>query len=481
MLRYLPLPPHPVVRKKDGGSIAPFLVPAAALIVLAPWVFGIPSVLSSILVAAQIVVTSYGVARSYYRGVRPVALIYFMFSLTWLGIGPAYQLSHGQMAWGDFTLLGDQTLVNMALLVNLLAPVAFLTGSEVGKRHRVGNIRSPATISRSVEPRFVWLYIAACVMLAPFAIQAAGGLGNMFETRSARSSAILSEGISVATSGGLRVALVSILPAALSVAAAVLASINARRDWEVGLFRRSSLLPLGASLGLLVVFCNPFSNTRFIAILAFGSVAIILLRPISLNAGRLFALIAFFATAIIYPLADVFRHGLDASTSIESGTQAFASNDFDGFQQIANSVLYVEDQGHSWGHYIASALFYFVPRSIWSDKATPASIDVASNRGYYFTNLSLPFPAEVYLEYGFLGIALIMMALGYFCARSDNAWQSGKFTRLAMLAPILSVAMLGFMRGPLGSLAPVYVTAILLVTLGIIKVGNPRSVPLTSA
>ena len=77
-----------------------------------------------------------------------------------------------------------------------------------------------------------------------------------------------------------------------------------------------------------------------------------------------------------------------------SGAEAFATPDFDGFQQIVNAMVFSEDVGHSLGHYTSSALLFFVPRSLWEGKATPASIDVAEHRGYEFTNLSLPLPAE---------------------------------------------------------------------------------------
>ena len=149
--------------------------------------------------------------------------------------------------------------------------------------------------------------------------------------------------------------------------------------------------------------------------------------------------------------------------------------DFDGFQQVANSVLYVREIGHSLGHYTVSAFAYFIPRSWWEGKATPASLDVAGNRGYAFTNLSLPLHAELYIEFGLIGMAICMVAFGWLCASSDSSWLLGSASRLGLLAPVLSMAMLGILRGPLGSLAPVYLTALGLTFLALSRRKLPES------
>jgi hypothetical protein len=49
---------------------------------------------------------------------------------------------------------------------------------------------------------------------------------------------------------------------------------------------------------------------------------------------------------------------------------------------------------------------------VWPGKAVPASIPVTEDQGYTFTNLSLPLPGELYLEFGVFGAAAAMSEPG---------------------------------------------------------------------
>lgn len=444
------------------------VIPLVVLAAFSPWLAATDSMGAAFLIAAQLVVCSLGVARSFSSGTRPVALVYFMFTFAWLGIGPAYQVSHDQMAWRDYTILANESLVIRTLVLNVLATTMVFCGTEV-QRHRQRSQKQPrVSIAKSKNGgAYLWCYLFGAVLLTPLAVRAAGGLSTMFESRAARGNALANAGLSLAQAGGLQVALVTILPSALSIAGASLAGVRLRRNIRLGIVRPSDIIALALAVSLLFLFCNPFANSRFITSLAFGSLIITLLRPTSIHAGRIFAFIALLGTAIIYPLAEIFRKGLDSASSLRSGAQAFASMDFDGFQQIANAIVYVEDFGHGWGHYTASALFYFIPRSIWEGKATPASLDVAANHGYSFTNLSLPLPAEMYIEFGWMGMVVVLFMLGYLFSRIDDAWLQGGVTSLGVLAPVMALSILGLVRGPLGSLAPVYLTTILLILLAV--------------
>jgi hypothetical protein len=41
----------------------------------------------------------------------------------------------------------------------------------------------------------------------------------------------------------------------------------------------------------------------------------------------------------------------------------WAGADFDGFQQWVNTILYVPNNGHSFGTFTLSAIFFFAPRT----------------------------------------------------------------------------------------------------------------------
>ena len=92
---------------------------------------------------------------------------------------------------------------------------------------------------------------------------------------------------------------------------------------------------------------------------------------------------------------------------------------------------------------------------------------MASNRGYAFTDLSLPFHAEMLIEFGIVGMVFAMIFFGIFASHTDTSWLAMGSTRFGLAAPLIAVALLGFLRGPLGSLAPIYMTAIGLFMFGL--------------
>lgn len=235
------------------------------------------------------------------------------------------------------------------------------------------------------------------------------------------------------------------------------------RPWDV--------LALVAAICLIALHANPFTNTRFVSAAALGSLAIAWFRPLSSRAGALVFGAAIGAVVLLYPLANTFRYA--HGTTYETGFSAYAGMDFDGFQQTINTLSFVSDEGHTNGLHTTSAVLFMVPRSIWSGKAMPASIDVAAHHGYQFTNLSLPFSAEMYLEFGGLGMVVAVAVVSYAGGRLDNAWVSGRATRISGLVPYAALSTLSVIRGPLGANAPVYLTTLGLIFLGL------RSVPAT--
>lgn len=448
---------------RTGGLV----VLLATLVAFLPWLSAIENGLHAVLCALQLLICSYGILLSVWDGLRPISLIFFTFCFGWVGMGATYQLAHGKVAWDDTVILSQDSVLTAALLLNVVAFSSFIIGTGLKQK------QSPLPANRSAVRirRFpIWLYIGVAVVLLPLVVRTVGGFHILFSSRSDRYDAVSAAGVSLAESGGASVALVGILPAALSISAAFLSILRVRDSWSRKGFMRIQVLDLTAmllSLGLVVIYCNPMANSRFLFILAFGSIALALWQPRSPAAAKWVAFVALIGMTLVYPLADIFRRGFESARAVETGLEVFAGNDFDAFQQVANAFIFTEERGHSFGHYISSAVLYFVPRSIWEDKATPASIDVAMSRNYDFTNLSLPIHAEIYIEFGVVGVVVLLFMLGLFCARADVQWLTLRRTKLAVLAPVFAMAMWGLIRGPLGSLAPIYGTAILLIWFGL--------------
>lgn len=450
--------------------------PSMVLVFLFPWLIDIPNRLDAVLLGVLVVICAVGVVRSFVDGARPLRLVFFPFTFAWLTVGPIYQLSHGRFAWGDVSLFAAETTISSAVLYTLIAVIAFSVGyawmdrrcPQVPNGGKINETKDDAKIG--TKTWVIWTLIIAGLALAPFALNASGGLSGMFASRAERGVALSQSGLTMAEVGGFRYALGKQLPIAVSIAAACLSVIRARRKIKLSGFsslRGNELFALIISFGLILLYCNPSANSRYIAVIAFGSLALYIFQPRGRLGGFVFAAVSIFGTLVIYPLLDVFRRGFEGTATLKSGTESFASVDFDGFQQVANSLLFVGEQGHTFGRYTLSALLYFLPRSLWEGKATPASIDVATFRGYSFTDLSLPFHAEMFVEFGVVGMVLAMMAFGAFACRADSSWLWMASTKLGLAAPLIAVALLGFLRGPLGSLAPIYMTAVGLFLLGL--------------
>lgn len=421
--------------------------------------------LLAILAAVNALACIVGIMKSSVGGLRPVAAVFYIFTFSWLGVAPIYQLVAQRVAWGDTTALLDRNTTIAALLMNVTATFAFMLGVS-----RANHSAARPLTQREARPAVVrgWALLAiviALVVISPYAIAGNGGLGTLFSSRADRNVQLVSAGLNIAAAGGVKAAVVSTLPGALAVSGALLAVYRIKAGWT-GVTRVlvADAAALVISLAGVIVFANPFSNTRFIAAAAIVPIVIAWWRPRGGRSAALFVAGGFIATLLLYPLANVFRTG--KSADFFNGAATYTTIDFDGFQQVINSLKYVEDIGLSWGAHIVSAIAYPVPRSLWADKALPASIDVASHVGYHFTNLSLPIHAELYIEYGWVGVIAGLALLGYVAGRVDHAWLREPDTTMAAFAPYFSVAMLSIIRGPLGAQVPVYLTVLILLYLG---------------
>lgn len=470
-----PEPPAPsavVSGDRLFGTVPIFAALAATALVL-PWLVQLPP-LQGALCLLQVSIAAAGIARAAYPTPRLVALVTFVFTFSWVGVAPIYQLATGTAAWRDSAILRSSSTIPALILLVLATGVLYIGFFRAG----TGGPPKATVWTDISPPRSVCIaYVVACCLLTPGAVSASGGLANMFSNRAVRAEALGSQGLVLSEVGGLQVALVGVLPGALATAGAYLVLIRLlnqyRRDrWadikaaDAGLF--------AIALSLVVVFANPFVNTRALSAAALGSLVLLILRPRSRKAGFVMAASLLTATLVAYPAAGAFG---GATRGESHGLEFLAGQDFDGFQQTVNAVDFVDDLGHSFGTYTVSGALYFIPRAVWADKERPASIDIASHRGYVFTNLSLPVQAEMYVDFGPVGMAVAMFLLATAGRRCDLDWAAGVSSRAALLAPYACLACLSVIRGPIGSNGPVYLTNLGLIALGLLlaRIPLPRT------
>ena len=468
--------PTPGPIRLEAGTWAGIGVTAvfgALMFAITPWLFRIEDPAHRFILAATLAAGYLGLLISFRLGFRPMLAVFIVFFTCWLVIPSMYQLSTNQVAWGDSTVLQAEPFVTNALLLNLAVISLFVgTYSFHSRGDRSQPIPEPANPQQGTRTLlgFVLLFVCASAALLPLVVGSLGGIETVFATRSEATAEREAHGLSLATSGGAMLALVSFVPAGLAAVALMLCVFMFSRVplAHHPLARVLSLLFLtGLSFALALIYANPLANTRFLALTTFGPVLLLLWNPVRAFRGFLTVLVLFLAFLVVYPLA----HGLQGS-AFTVDTTIFAGPDFDGFQQIVNSMLFVEGTGHSGGIYLFSALGFFIPRSAWDAKASPASLDVAAASDYSFVNLSLPVHAEIHLEYGWIGVLLATWAVAWIWCRLDRVWLRHSSWRL--LTAVLAMAQVGIMRGPLGAQVPVVAVAICAVLLVLLSLEPER-------
>ena len=128
---------------------------------------------------------------------------------------------------------------------------------------------------------------------------------------------------------------------------------------------------------------------------------------------------------MVFPLISIVTHNKEATLSdiVAIGfsgladliAESFVSLHYDAFSNILAAVYYVQDFGASYGIQALGALLFFVPHSFWTGKPESSGIEIGDylieNYAMWFNNLSMPFVAESYLNFGMLGIPIFSFLL----------------------------------------------------------------------
>ena len=441
---------HHPLRLSIAGALA---LLAGLCVICLGWLLDLNDPTLAFVAALTVLVGTIGLAVGASNGVRPVAIIFFAFMTSWLTLPAIYQASVGSGAWGDIAGFGDPNRLSAGFVLVLASLVAFVVAYVLprrGDRPRAGT-RHGNDRRRAAPPLWsVFLLLAVSTLLAPRLIAAVGGVEGLFSSRTEASAAIADAGLSGDDPSGASAALIRLVPSAFALAATILMIVRMWGPVSRAEGRRNGIADVFAlSWGLLLVaiFMNPFTSARFLAFGAIGALILIRWRPVGARAAWVLATGSLFALILLYPLANVLRYGVDASRGLRFGTDAFLSPDFDGFQQLMNSMDYVVGHGVTGGIQTLSALLVFVPRSLWTSKATPTNVVVAEDRGYFFTNLSIPAPAEFYVDFAWLGVLLIMFVWGILARRLDDAWLAGSPSYA--LIGFFAIYQIILIRGPL--------------------------------
>ena len=215
-----------------------------------------------------------------------------------------------------------------------------------------------------------------------------------------------------------------------------------------------SLMTYALLLSLFII--PPTGVARFLSGAFYGSI-ILYLFP-SFRCGRKFLLIMFLFILIVFPLLNNFRYAgndplnlLDIVTGLSNNFQAA---DFDAYTMLIYTVQYVSTLGYSLGNQLIGTIFFFIPRTIWPSKPVGSGSMIVENLFIPINpNVSCPFFAEYYLNFGVLGVVIFSILLGCLLNTIDQLyWNSIKEVGfLKFFYPFLSLIIIFCCRGDMMS------------------------------
>jgi hypothetical protein len=112
----------------------------------------------------------------------------------------------------------------------------------------------------------------------------------------------------------------------------------------------------------------------------------------------------------ISPFFNLFRNH-DGSHEYGDIGSFLVNGDYDAFSLLCHTIWHVDNYGLDYGNNIISAIFFFVPRSVWPTKneITPYYLmeSLQMYRGLWNPNLSEPLIAEGYFAFGVIGVVAV--------------------------------------------------------------------------
>jgi hypothetical protein len=240
-----------------------------------------------------------------------------------------------------------------------------------------------------------------------------------------------------------------------------------KRDKNLTVSWRERFLLISLLIATFIIN-NPVSSPRF----WFGTIILSVVfaslprRPHYLT-GWVFGLIILLI--FVFPFADLFRNTFDvrlsqriASTTVD--IELIRNGDYDAFQQILNTVKYVEHNGFTYGKQLLGTVFFWFPRNVWSGKPVPTGKLVASYSRYNYTNLSLPLWGELYIDGGFILVFVLFLFYGSVANIVEDHYVRSKEnypTYLNAFVPVYAAYQFFLLRGTLMS-AFAYLVPVLL-------------------
>lgn len=217
-------------------------------------------------------------------------------------------------------------------------------------------------------------------------------------------------------------------------------------------YRRSSTLGTAAFGALTVaaaIVNNPLIHARYQSSALIGFT---LLAVFGWTRSRLIVYTVLSGISVSPIFNSLFRYN-EYRADERSLQNFFAHMDYDAINILCYTLIWVREQGIVFGSNIVGALFFFIPRSVWSDKGQHPALTMFSYlkeyQGYSTDNLSSPPPVEGYLAFGLLGALIFpVLVVASFDWMERRAMTAEEFSPWQLIVCMSTVLTLILLRGP---------------------------------
>jgi hypothetical protein len=173
---------------------------------------------------------------------------------------------------------------------------------------------------------------------------------------------------------------------------------------------------------------------------------------------------------LVMPFLEKFRVFDPYNFSWSIDLSSMNHGHFDAYQNFARVV---EIDFVTYGRQLLGAILFFVPRAVWADKPIGSGAALADQAGYTLSNISMPYMAEGYVNFGPVGVVIFMFTLGVILGNVDRvAWEiknSGKESLFVYFYHLMLGMIFFMMRGDFMS-ALAYTVAVAVSFLFIVRV-----------
>lgn len=341
---------------------------------------------------------------SFYRW-RAINLvsIYFLFSLIFLGLVPWVHYSGSHVIWKS-NLINYQTYIFLNVLLafsNMVVFIAYIYGIVKGSKILKSSQEKVRT--KSVGLLLLSLSLASFFLLFylnDFSVPQLLFRGVVDESRVA---VVESSALSLLLNMTSR--LVPVFCFLYSVT-----QLKGMRLLKFFLF--------------LIMFFSVFPTGVARYLVAFAYIPVCLVLMPRFRSAALFSALLLLALLFLFPFLDQFRYFSGFSTlRFMPSAEFFYAAHFDAYENFASAI---EGDFVTYGYQLLGVFLFFVPRVYWPDKPVGSGYEMASQLGYSFNNIAMPFLGEGFVNFGIPGVLVFSVFIGIALGRLDKKFITKK-------------------------------------------------------